>query len=97
MPRLDVPKEIERIIVLHADGPLTVHRAKRRRRQSKTLKPYAKYARTTARAQLAQAQTFMQLQSRSEAKKKDGWLKDSARNSAKAQRRAGKIWRRAYV
>lgn len=94
--RMDMPKSIERIIVLHASGPMTVHRAKKKRKGSKNLKPVAKLARTHAKAQLAQAETFMKLQDRSEGKKRDGGLKDHLKNAMKAQRKTAKVWRRAY-
>jgi RecB family endonuclease NucS len=93
---MDMPREIVRIIVLHPDGPMTIHRAKRRRKQSKLLKPYAKLARTQARAQATHADTMLRLLSRSESKKKDGALKDSFKNTAKAARKSSKVWRKAY-
>ena len=97
MPRMDMPNEIQRIIVLYPDGPMLVHRGKRRRRKvSKSLKPLSKYQRTTARAQLATAARFVELQRRAEEKKRNGWLKSGTKNQLKANRRGARVWRRAY-
>jgi hypothetical protein len=94
--RLDMPKTIERIIVLHEHGPMTIHRRRNKRKRSKELKPLAKLARTHARAQLTHAETFLKLHSRSESKRRDGGLRDVHKNAAKANRKHAKVWRKAY-
>ncbi len=94
--RLDVPRSIERIVVLHPDGPMTIHKARKKRKGSKSLKPMAKLARVGAKALAVHANTLLDAHSKSENKKRDGGLKDAMKNSAKAQRRSAKVWRKAY-
>jgi len=97
MPRMDMPREIREIVVLYADGPMLVHKGKRRRRKvSKPLRAMSKYQRTSARAQLATAARFVDLQRRAEEKKRNGWLKGQTKNQLKANRRGARVWRRAY-
>jgi hypothetical protein len=96
--RMSVSRAVRRIVILHPEGPQTIHKGRSKRRKgSKLLKPQAKLARTQARAQLAQASTFLRRTSSSDGRKKDGWLKDYLKNSAKAQRQGNKVWRRAYL
>ena len=97
MDNLYLPKAVEKIVVLHDDGPMTIHRRrKKKRKSSRLLKPMRKLVRTAAKSQRVHADEFLRRADRSDQKKRNGWVKDLGKNSKRASRRSKKVWRRAY-
>ena len=97
MDNLYLPKAVEKIVVLHDDGPMTIHRRrKKKRKSSRLLKPMRKLVRTAAKSQRVHADEFLRRADRSDQKKRNGWVKDLGKNSKLASRRSKKVWRRAY-
>lgn len=98
MNNLYLPKAVERIIVLGDDGPMTIHRRrKKKRKTSRALKPVRKLIRTMAKSQRTHADEFLTRADRSDTKKRNGSIKDLARNHRRATRKGAKVWRRAYT
>jgi hypothetical protein len=89
-------KNIRRVTVFERDGsgplrPSTVYKCRRsRKRQTQGLKPLERVVRTAADAGEAFSGTYGKRHRRSNNKRKDGWLRDSAANLAKAGDRARK-------
>lgn len=97
MRNLYLPKAVERIVVLHEDGPITIHsRSRKRRKTSRFLKPVRKLVRTMAKSNGAQAEEFLRRSDRSDRKKRNGSLRDLSRNSWRGTRKGARVWRRAY-
>ena len=98
MNNLYLPKAVEKIIVLDDEGPLTIHRRrKKKRKTSRALKPMRKLIRTMAKSQRTHADEFLSRADRSDSKKRNGSLRDLGRNHRRAARKGAKVWRRAYT
>ena len=88
MPRLS--KTVRRIIVFDRDltgslRPVVVFdRRRKKKKQTKGLKPFERIVRTVADANDAFANTYAKRHRRSNRKRKDGWLRDALANMAKA-------------
>ena len=96
MVNLNLPKAVEKIIVLHNDGPITIHHRKKKRKHSKHLKPMRKLLRTAVKSHRIHADEFLKRADRSDGKKRNGWIKDLGRNSSRASKKSAKVWRKAY-
>jgi hypothetical protein len=89
-------KSIRRVTVFEGDGsgglrPRTVYKGgRKRKRQTRGLKPLERIVRIAANAGDAFSGTYRRRHRRSNEKRKDGWLRDSAANLAKAGDRARK-------
>jgi hypothetical protein len=93
-PRLS--RAIRRITVFDRDvtgslRPVVLFdRRRKKKKQTKGLKPVERIVRTAIDAQDAYASTYASRHRRSNRKKKDGWLKDIAANVSKAGNKARK-------
>ena len=79
-------KSIERVILISPDGEArTLFRRKGgKRRQSLPLKPFEKAQKTAVEAAREGADAYLKGHKRSNQKKKDGWARDLADNTWKA-------------
>lgn len=81
-------KSVRRIVVLNPDGDAeTLYRSRKKKKQSRVLKPLARARRRLAKAVEAGAEDYIDRHDRSNRKKKDGWARDSGKNNAKAMRK----------
>ena len=91
---------VERITVLQKDPetgryrPSAVYRNdKRKKKGSKTLRPFEKFMRRLSRAQARAASVYNARHDRSNRKKRNGWFRDLLPNMSKAQGQAWKTLR----
>ncbi len=94
--RIPLDRSVTSITVLKSDEdfggrPETLHgksakskKRKKRKKQSKYLSPYEKYVRKVAKRQEEATHTYVERHKRSNRKKKNGWLKDFAKNYSKS-------------
>lgn len=88
MPRLS--KTVRRVIVFDRDQTGSVRpvvlfdRRRKKKKQTKGLKPFERIVRTVADANDAFASSYAKRHRRSNRKRKDGWLRDALANMAKA-------------
>jgi Family of unknown function (DUF6312) len=92
-----LPKGIKRITVIRADGgaaeaePATVyHSTDEPKKQSRRLRGLEKWARRNAAASRIFGQVYADRHDRSNHKRRNGWLRDLARNLMKANEKARK-------
>jgi len=86
-------KSVRRVIAFEPDGgTVTLHTAKKKKRkkQSRWLKPLEKGQRRLTRAILTGAGEYKLRHDRSNRKKKDGWMRDIDKNLSKSARKGGK-------
>jgi Family of unknown function (DUF6312) len=75
--------------------PIVVYERKRKRRKSSLVfKGLERLVRRSMMAQRAYADSYLKRHDASNAKKKDGWMRDGVYNHARASRRAVKVMRR---
>lgn len=86
------PKSVRRVIVLSDDGPVTLHKGKKKKRkkQSRWLKPFEKAERRLLKGTSRGLETYRVRRERSNRKKKNGWLRDMPKNLRKAAKKAEK-------
>ncbi|NES23203.1 MAG: hypothetical protein F6K41_30865 [Symploca sp. SIO3E6] len=82
----------KRVVVLQSDGdfgslPRTLSGSrpkKKRKKQSRVLKPFEKAVRDLAKRQAEATSEYIERHERSNRKKKDGWIKDFPKNYSKS-------------
>jgi hypothetical protein len=96
---MDIPrvsKSVQRVTVLRKDSsgqvtPVTLYRKEQsRKKQTRWLKFAEKATRHMADAQTKTAQSYLSRHSRSNSKKRDGWIRDYPVNVFRASRRGAK-------
>jgi len=96
MNTLNVAKSIKSITVVSRDSAgfpsrTLIHgRRRRKKKQSKGLKPLEKAMRKMAKARRAGADEYLKRHKRSNRRKKNGWVRKLPRNAMKAQRKSMK-------
>jgi hypothetical protein len=88
-------KSVRRIVVLEQDAaggytPVTVYKEKKKKRGSRPLRGLEKTLRKVNRAATTFGDSYGDRHNRSNAKKKNGWIKDLSKNVSKAGKRAKK-------
>lgn len=86
-------KSVKRIVFFGPDGSRAVvkaRRSKKRKKQSRWLKPIEKRTRRLASGVEAGADTYVGRHDRSNQDKTDGWMLDLPRNMMKSERKAAK-------
>ena len=72
--------------------PTVIYEKKRKRKKgSRALKGLEKIVRRRAKARVTFSQTYLERHERSNAKKKDGWVRDRGYNIIRASRKAFKV------
>jgi hypothetical protein len=93
MQTLKLSKAVQRVTLIRLDEsgfnvPLVVHRRKRKRKkQSKSLRPVEKAIRKLAGAQLAASEVYLDRHKRSNRRKKNGWVRRLPKNVIRAQKK----------
>lgn len=97
MEPMRVKRSVRRIVALRRDEhghvtPVTLYEnpGRSRRKTSKLYRPAEKMARRWAEAYRATADSYLARHNRSNAKKKDGWIRDYQYNVSKAANRGKK-------
>lgn len=96
MTELKLPKGVKRITFIQAPVPsaekpptdLFAKSEKQKKKMSRGLRGLEKWTRRWALAMREMSQTYVEGHDRSNAKKRDGWLRDAMTNLAKADRDA---------
>jgi hypothetical protein len=97
MQTLNLGKAIRRVTLIKSNDsnlamPLVVHRRKRKRKkQSKILRPIEKLTRRLADAELAAVKTYADGHRRANRRKKNGWARKLTTNLRRARK---KFWRK---
>ncbi len=98
MESSDLGKLARRVTVVPTKGadatPIVVYeRKKKRRKGSLVFSGLERLIRRTMMAQRAYADSYLQRHDESNAKKKDGWMREGIYNNARASRKAVKVMR----
>jgi hypothetical protein len=89
MPNLGLSKAVQRVSIVRSNGEVVVvHSGKKKKKQSKELKPLERMTRRFNDANLASAKSLASSHRKSNSKKKDGWLRDMPKNVSKAAEKA---------
>lgn len=96
----DIPS-IRRITVVKLDGTepdahVAYEKKRKKKKQNRALRPMEKLIRNLARAQITGGQSYLARHKRSNARKKNGWIRDAGKNMRRSQRSAMKVLRKAY-
>ncbi len=94
-----LPKSIRRITVLKATGPdgsgeggrMVIKKKRKKKKQSKGIvRIFERAARSSGRADRSTAEAYLSRHRRSNKKRRDGWLRDFAYNTMRANRKGSK-------
>ena len=98
MEKLRLSASIRRVVQLQRDEtgavvPTLLYRSERRKKKgSRAVQPLEKAIRRLANAQSRFADTYLRRHSRSNEKRKDGWLKDIVPNLSRAEAKGRKTF-----
>lgn len=86
---------VQRITLIEKSSPdninvETLYRRRKKRKQSKWVKPFEKSQRRSLKASKIFVSELLDRHNRSSGKRKDGWLRDSGKNTMKAARKTYK-------
>ncbi len=89
MIEMKMPKAVRRVTIVKPEGELVLYtrQGKKKRKDSKFLKPLRKAVRKSLRAQQVFNDEILERFDNSSRKKKDGWIRDSQKNVFKATRK----------
>ncbi len=87
MSVVQVRTSVKRVVVVAADGPVTVYEQKEKKKVSKRNKKAESRARRFVKANMTALTAYMDAHQKSNAKKKDGWMRDYGWNVSKAMRK----------
>lgn len=87
----ELPRGVRSVIVLGADGPRVLYERERKRKKTdRELQPLRRVVKGVARAQQASSDEYLRRFERSDAKRKNGWVRDHVWNTLRAGREGQK-------
>ena len=86
-------KNVRSVVALGESGPVTVYEQKTRKKLTRANKQAEARTRRFVKASVTALNAYLAAHQKSNAKKKDGWMRDYSWNATKAARKGIKRWR----